>query len=93
MSVPHLDTRILDGKKTLLLKEVQSDWHQQGRRTGYKSGSSAAAVHAARDAADASRQALAAKLEAMGQRGAEVDRAIHEYADKIWGIKPMQIQG
>jgi hypothetical protein len=27
-----------DGKRMLFLEEVQSDWHQQGRRTGYKTG-------------------------------------------------------
>lgn len=29
--------RVIDGKKSLHLEEVQSDWHQQGRDKGYKS--------------------------------------------------------
>ena len=29
------------GKKVLFLEEVQSDWHQQGRKQGYKSGEAA----------------------------------------------------
>lgn len=33
----RFDDRIApDGKKTLFLEEVQSDWHQQGRREGYQ---------------------------------------------------------
>jgi hypothetical protein len=29
--------RVIDGKKTLFVEEVQSDWHQKGKREGYKS--------------------------------------------------------
>jgi hypothetical protein len=32
----RFNDRNIDGKKTLLLEEVQSDWHQQGKRKGYK---------------------------------------------------------
>lgn len=32
------DTRTIDGKKTLVINEVQSDWHRLGRKQGYKSG-------------------------------------------------------
>jgi hypothetical protein len=28
--------RVIDGKKTLFLEEVQSDWHQKGRKQGYR---------------------------------------------------------
>jgi hypothetical protein len=31
----RLDDRIIDGKKTLFVEEIQSDWHQAGRRKGY----------------------------------------------------------
>ena len=31
----RFNDRTIDGKKTLFLEEVQSDWHQQGRRKGY----------------------------------------------------------
>ena len=30
------DDRVIDGKKTLLIKEAQSDWHQGGRKRRYK---------------------------------------------------------
>jgi hypothetical protein len=33
----RVSDRVTDGKKTLLVDEVQSDWHQQGREKGYKS--------------------------------------------------------
>ena len=34
----HIRTneRIVDGKKTLHIEEIQSDWHQQGQKRGYK---------------------------------------------------------
>lgn len=31
----RFDDRIIDGKKTLFIEEVQSDWHREGRRKGY----------------------------------------------------------
>ncbi len=31
-----MDDRIIGGKKTLLIKEAQSDWHAKGRHEGYK---------------------------------------------------------
>ena len=33
----RMSDRVTDGKKTLLVDEVQSDWHQAGREQGYKS--------------------------------------------------------
>ena len=32
----RFDDRVTDGKKTLHIAEVQSDWHQQGRKRGYQ---------------------------------------------------------
>lgn len=32
----RFNDRMIDGKKTLFLEEVQSDWHQTGRKSGYK---------------------------------------------------------
>jgi hypothetical protein len=34
----RLNDRIINGKKTLMVEEIQSDWHQAGRRKGYQSG-------------------------------------------------------
>jgi hypothetical protein len=31
------DRTAVDGAKTLFLEEVQSDWHQQGKKYGYQS--------------------------------------------------------
>ena len=31
----RLNDRVIDGKKTLFVEEVQSDWHQKGREQGY----------------------------------------------------------
>lgn len=33
----RFNDRVIDGKRTLFLEEVQSDWHQAGKRRGYKS--------------------------------------------------------
>lgn len=33
----RMNDRTIDGKKSLHLEEIQSDWHQQGRDKGYKS--------------------------------------------------------
>jgi hypothetical protein len=35
----RVNDRIVDGKKTLFIEEIQSDWHQAGRKRGYKSES------------------------------------------------------
>ncbi len=33
----RVNDRVIDGKKTLFVEEVQSDWHQAGRKKGYSS--------------------------------------------------------
>ena len=35
----RMNDRTIEGKKSLHLEEIQSDWHQQGRDKGYKDGS------------------------------------------------------
>jgi hypothetical protein len=60
-----------DGKRTLFIHELQSDWHQQGRKQGYK-GSEDSAERAARTA-----QAKAAFDEARDVR----DRAWDAYTN------------
>jgi hypothetical protein len=32
----RVNDRTVDGKKTLFVEEIQSDWHQAGRKKGYK---------------------------------------------------------
>jgi len=34
----RVDDRTIDSKKTLFVEELQSDWHQDGRKKGYKTG-------------------------------------------------------
>jgi len=34
----RVDDRTIDGKKTLFIQEIQSDWHQKGRKEGYTTG-------------------------------------------------------
>jgi hypothetical protein len=32
----RLNDRVVDGKNTLFIEEIQSDWHQTGRKEGYE---------------------------------------------------------
>jgi hypothetical protein len=34
----RLNDRVVDGKNTLFIEEIQSDWHQAGRKKGYETG-------------------------------------------------------
>lgn len=34
----RVNDRVVDGKKTLFIEEIQSDWHQAGRKKGYATG-------------------------------------------------------
>jgi hypothetical protein len=45
----RVSDRVTDGKKTLLVDEVQSDWHQAGREQGYKTSESDVAKKAYQD--------------------------------------------
>lgn len=47
------DTRTKDGKKILAVQEVQSDWHQQGRESGYEGQFPQEQIDAAREKAGA----------------------------------------
>ena len=38
MAHARTNTRTIDGDKTLFIEEIQSDWHQAGRKQGYKTG-------------------------------------------------------
>jgi hypothetical protein len=46
----RLNDRIINGKKTLMVEEIQSDWHQAGRKEGYQGGGLTAAEKAEYDA-------------------------------------------
>ena len=37
----RVNDRVVDGKKTLFIEEIQSDWHQAGRKKGYATGEKA----------------------------------------------------
>jgi hypothetical protein len=37
----RVNDRTVDGKKTLFIEEIQSDWHQAGRKKGYATGEKA----------------------------------------------------
>jgi len=46
----RVDDRVIDGKKTLFIQEIQSDWHQAGRKKGYQSNRGVAQIDKEMDA-------------------------------------------
>ncbi len=73
--------RVIDGKKSLHLEEVQSDWHQQGRDRGYKDS------RAEKKASDPNRdlttaEADAARASRNGVPDAPFKKTWHELALK-----------
>lgn len=49
----RVNDRVVDGKKTLFIEEIQSDWHQAGRKRGYGNAGVAAAQKEHSDAKNA----------------------------------------
>jgi hypothetical protein len=54
----RVNDRVVDGKKTLFIEEVQSDWHQAGRKKGYDTPEAKAAEQQKLDNILAERQSL-----------------------------------
>lgn len=70
----HYDT---DGNLVLVIEEIQSDWHQQGRRHGYQDQTSRDEVRAAARTAERAKE--------ISDRAEQaIDNAIDEIMWKIW---------
>jgi hypothetical protein len=92
------ETKIVAGtvpKKVLFLEEVQSDWHQKGRRSGYKSDApDTMALQNEADALGEKIEALRDKSETM--QGPIVDQYVKNHPDAIptfeewWDKGPQQ---
>jgi hypothetical protein len=54
----RLNDRVIDGKPTLFIEEIQSDWHQAGRKKGYDTPEARAAEQQKLDTIVANRQSL-----------------------------------
>jgi hypothetical protein len=54
----RVNDRIVDGKKTMFIEEIQSDWHQAGRKKGYDTPEARAAEQQKLDNIFAERQQL-----------------------------------
>jgi len=54
----RLNDRVVDGKPTLFIEEIQSDWHQAGRKKGYDTPEARAAEQQKLDTIVANRQSL-----------------------------------
>jgi hypothetical protein len=54
----RVNDRVVDGKKTLFIEEVQSDWHQAGRKKGYDTPQARAAEQQKLDNILTERQSL-----------------------------------
>lgn len=55
--------RVIDGKKSLHVEEIQSDWHQQGRKQGYKEEVPKQQIEKSRDDLSAIRVDLGAYIQ------------------------------
>jgi hypothetical protein len=84
-----------DGKKVLLVDEVQSDWHQAGRSEGYKTGKEKAQgqiLSKEYDALIQRRKDLLKQAEEMPNGGAEFAALIDEANDITPQLMQMQTQ-
>lgn len=54
----RFNDRMIDGKKALFIEEVQSDWHQTGKRKGYAAADAINSARVARELADSLRPAV-----------------------------------
>lgn len=76
-----------DGKKTLFLEEVQSDWHQKGREEGYKRNLSAdekSRLAELRNSANAASEAArVAKSDAARRASGGAHKSVSEIVDAI----------
>lgn len=89
----RFDTRTdADGKRILFLEEVQSDWHQEGRKRGYKPNSRelAALDKELEQALSAYNQAFARWREATGGRNVAVFDSTSEGAEMLGRLRELQ---
>jgi hypothetical protein len=69
----RVNDRTVDGKKTLFVEEIQSDWHQAGRKKGYRNTSGLSPQQIADQQADIFRRFDAPGQITREQRNAEID--------------------
>jgi hypothetical protein len=84
-----------NGEKILHIEEIQSDWHQKGRKEGYKSGDEAQQISALvkdYDALTARRKELLKQAEEMPGSGPEFVAAINEANDITPQLMRLQTQ-
>jgi len=89
----RFDTRTdADGKRILFLEEVQSDWHQEGRKRGYKPNSRDldALDKELEQALSVYNQALARWREATGGRNVAVFDSTPEGAEMLGRLRELQ---
>lgn len=71
----RMGDRTIDGQRTLHLDELQSDWHQAGRKNGYKTADPLL-IKEAEDKMNTARAALQDHLQKMKLTGDEVQNAL-----------------
>jgi hypothetical protein len=69
----HARVQDFDGGKTLLVDELQSDWHQRGRKEGYREDLATTTAKV-----EALRLKAGAEAEKLNEMGAQVDSALRE---------------
>jgi hypothetical protein len=65
----RVNDRVVDGKKTLFIEEIQSDWHQAGRKKGYQQKVDPQILKQAEDKVDAAQNAVNEKASDLFGRG------------------------
>lgn len=94
----RFNDRTIDGKKTLFLEEIQSDWHQKGKKEGYKTAQKESERQALGDEKQRLYQTIddaTARHEALGTSPEEFEKSpeivqaygrIKEINDRIFNI-------
>ncbi len=91
----RFNDRTIDGKKTLFIEEVQSDWHQAGKKKGYANAGRASEIKAIKDrlkeltdewdTLDRPARMLTITLDALKEKEAAVARRL-DIADEMNGL-------
>lgn len=77
-----------EGKRTLFIEEIQSDWHQQGREKGYAQGFKPLEIYAIKDAGDAWYVGFTDNTRiTVGKAAAKTEADVREYAGRMLAEK------
>lgn len=85
--------RDVDGKRTLFIEEMQSDWHQKGREGGYKSPAAPDDIRAAQDTQRAALEALHEQYAALASLARQLPTSNLDWSLAISGQNALRRAG